>query len=666
VLDQLQAGHFAGAIYPVNQATSEVSGLPCYASARDLPGDVDLAVIAVPRDAVPAAIDDCAAAGVRALVVISAGFAECGREGRALQDRIVEKVRGYGMRMLGPNCMGLLNTAYSLNASFAEQFPAAGRVALASQSGGLGLAILKLAAARQIGFSLFASLGNKADVSGNDFLQYAESDEATAVILLYLESFGNPRRFGQIARRVSRKKPIVALKAGRTDAGTRAASTHTAGLAVSDAAVEGLFRQSGVIRADTIDEMFDVAACLEAQPLPRGTRVAIVTNAGGPGILAADACTAAGLDVPPMLGQRENPLDLIASAGPQEYSKAIESLMSGGEIDAVVAIYTTIDSRQTAPILAGIRDGITAGRRAGASHVPVVLCLMAETLTAPLIVSDAEAVPVYAFPEQAARALGKAAAYGTWSRASTGEYPSFPDADIRSARALCREILEARGESWLTPEELHRILLYLRLPLPPGVVAYTPAEAVGLARTFGFPVAAKVVSDKAVHKTELGGVRLNLQNEAAVREAFAELQRLSENAPGQKFDGVLIQPMVRDAVETIVGVTHDPLFGPLVGFGLGGIHVEVFRDVAFRIAPLTEKDADELLRSPRGLPLLQGVRGRPMADLPALRDLLLRIAYAADEIPELRELEFNPVMALARGYGCEIVDARARVGPPSP
>ena len=331
-------------------------------------------MIAVPRDSVLDVVDDCAAAGVKGLIVISAGFAEADAHGRTLQAELVERVRGYGMRMVGPNCMGVINSdpAIRLNASFAELLPTQGHIALASQSGGLGLAVLALASTKHLGLSTFFSLGNKADVSGNDLLQHAEHDSATSVILLYLESFGNPRRFGQLARRVSRSKPIVVVKSGRTPAGLRAAASHTAGLAASELVVDGLFHQAGVIRADTIDEMFELAACLDAQPLPSGRGVAILTNAGGPGILAADACSAAGLDVLPKVAGMTNPIDLIASADATAYREGIERLLKAEEVNAVIAIYTTIDSRRTEGILSAIKDGVLAGRRHGATRKPVL------------------------------------------------------------------------------------------------------------------------------------------------------------------------------------------------------------------------------------------------------------------------------------------------------
>ena len=662
VLDSLTRSGFTGAIYPVNAAASDLDGERCYPSARDLPPGVDLAVIAVPRELVLPVVDDCAAAGVRGLVVISAGFAETDARGRELQTALVERVRGYGMRMVGPNCMGVINTDphVGLNASCAERLPPPGRVALASQSGGLGLAVLNLAAGRQIGLSTFVSLGNKADISGNDILQYAEHDPATSVVLLYLESFGNPRRFGQLARRVSRTKPIVVVKSGRTAAGLRAAASHTAGLAASELAVDGLFQQAGVIRADTIDEMFDIAACLDAQPLPRGRRVAIVTNAGGPGILAADACVAGGLDVLEKAADRTNPIDLIASTDGRAYRDTITALLASDDVDAVLAIYTTIDSTRTGEMLSAITEGVAEGRRRGFVHKPVVVCTMASASAAPLLTND-ETLPVYEFPEQAARALAKAAAYAQWRNASAGTFPAFDRMRIREARDLCREVVRMRGDSWLTTSELHQLLHAADLKLAPAVLAHSADEAVALARVFGFPVAAKLSSVKAVHKTEVGGVRLHLANEPAVRAAYDELCATAHDALGGTLEGILIQPMVSDGTETIIGLSHDPMFGPLIAFGLGGTQVELFRDVAFRIAPLTDRDVDEMMRSVRGFALLQGYRNTPQADLGALRDVLLKVSYLGAQIPELAELEFNPVMAQPTGRGCQIVDVRARV-----
>ena len=678
VLVALRAAGFRGPIYPVNASAAELDGLRCYPSARDLPAGTDLAIIAVPSPRVLEVVDDCAAAGVKSLLVISAGFAEVGQAGRALQQQLVERVRNHGMRMIGPNCMGLINASpgVNLNASFSPVMPPPGRIGFSSQSGALGLAILELARQRGVGLSTFISVGNKADVSGNDLLQYWELDPATRVILLYLESFGNARRFGRIARRIARTKPIVAVKAGRTRAGSRAAGSHTAALAASDVAVNALFQQSGVIRADTIDEMFDIAACLDAQPLPAGRRVAVVTNAGGPGILAVDACEAAGLEVSefsqatrdrlreflPAEATVTNPVDMVASAGPEAYRRTIAIALASEDVDALIVIFAPVDRRTSDETLAAIRDGIAAGRHAGATEKPVLACVMAESgKLAPLAV-EGETVPAYAFPENAARALGRVAAYAQWRALPPALFWGFDDIRPGDARDLCREVVASRNDDWLTPEEVRRVLNAFGLPLLPTLLAHTADDAVGLAATLGYPVVAKLQSRRILHKTEAGAVRVGLASERAVRGAFRELSAMAaEQGVTSRDEGVVIQPMITGGVETIIGVTDDRLFGPLVGFGLGGIHVEVLKDVHFRVAPLTDRDADELLHEVRGYKLLAGYRGHPAADTDALRDILLRIARLAEEVPEIIELDLNPVIALPPGNGCRIVDARIRV-----
>jgi acetyl coenzyme A synthetase (ADP forming)-like protein len=679
IFDAVRGAGFSGAIYPVNPTAADIEGVPCYSSAREMPPGVDLAVIAVPAVAVLSVVDDCASAGVKSLVVISAGFAEAGDEGRALQGQLVERVRNHGMRMVGPNCMGLLNTSPSvrLNASFSPIMPPSGRVSLLSQSGALGIAILELAGERNVGLSSFVSVGNKADVSGNDLLQYWEGDPETAVVLLYLESFGNPRRFARIARRVGHKKPIVAVKAGRTRAGSRAAGSHTAALAASDVAVGALFEQSGVIRADTIGDMFDVAACLEAQPLPGGRRVAIVTNAGGPGILAVDACEAAGLSVVefsaatrarlaaflPPAASIGNPVDMVASAGPEEYRRAIEVALTADDADALIVIFTPVDRRTAGDIVVAIGGGIAAGRQGGSSK-PVLACLMAEPgALAPLDVSG-EKIPVYAFPENAARALGKVAAYAEWRAEPPALFWTFEDIRPGEARELCHAVIANRGDDWLTPEETRRVLNAFGLPLLPTVVAAGADEAAALASIFGFPVVAKLLTRQLLHKSSAGAVQVGLSSERAVRAAFRDLNAIAAShgpLSASEGEGVVIQPMVSDGVETMIGVADDPVFGPLVGFGLGGVHVEVLGDIRFRIVPLTDRDVDELLHGIRGFKLLQGFRGHPPADIDALRELVLRIARLAEDVPEIAELDLNPVIALPPGNGCRIVDARIRV-----
>ncbi len=679
LLDAITAGRFRGAVYPVNPQAADIKGIRTYRSLLEIPEPIDLAVIAVPRDSVLPVIDECAAKGIRACVIITAGFAEVGREGAALQQQVVTKVRQHGMRMIGPNCFGILNTDpnVQLNATFTTLFPPQGRAAMSSQSGAIGIATLAGARRFHLGISSFVSVGNKADVSTNDLLQYWEEDPATNVILVYVESLGNPRRFARIARRVSRCKPIVAVKAGRTKSGRRAASSHTAALAASDVAVDALFHQAGVIRAESLDDMLSLAAGLSAQPLPPGRRVGIITNAGGPAILCTDACEADALVVPelsdrtkatlasflPSAAALSNPVDLIASATPDQYAKAIETLLSAEEIDALIILYISVTVTDTADIAHGIIAGIENGRKAGAKTKPVLIGWMAEGDRDRTFRFHTETIPAYHLPETPALVLSKAASYGEWRQQRPGMVPDFDDLDLSAARQICADALSRRGGGWLTTEERRNVLRAIRLPVQPGGVAKTADEAAALARQAGYPVAVKLASYQIVHKTEIGGVQLNLANDQAVRKAFESIRtRLAETNQLGAMEGVLVQPMLTGGVEVMIGVTEDPLFGPLIAFGLGGIHVEILGDVQFRITPLTDLDAEEMIRGIKGYRLLTGYRGHPPADLEALEETLLRVSRLAEEIPEISELDLNPIFALPPGKGCRIVDARIRVG----
>jgi acetate---CoA ligase (ADP-forming) len=674
VFDAIRQSKYKGALFAVNGKGGMRGGIPTHATVRKLPLPVELAVIAVPSEHVADVMDDCGAAGVKAVVVISAGFAEVDRDGREQQRALVQRARGYGMRVMGPNCLGLVNAdpRTPLNASFSPIFPPSGHLALASQSGALGVVVLGLAAERGIGISSFASLGNKADVSGNDLLQYWEQDASTTVIGLYLESFGNPRRFARLAKRVGRAKPIIAVKAGRTYAGSRAAGSHTAALAASDAAVDALFRQTGVIRAATIDELLDTAACLESQPLPAGRRVAIVTNAGGPGILAADACEAAGLaiaklsdmtierlgEVLPRAASLANPIDMVASASAADCAKVVEIVLADSNVDALVVIHTGVDATADpeAP-RRGIHDGVLAGRSLR-RHIPVVACVLGD-LQATSIVVGAERVPVFTFPENAVRALGHVADYAEWLRTPAGDVCTFEDAQIDAIQDLIKQAT-TRSEEWLSPGETRGLLGLLGAPHLPTTVAETVEEALEAANRIGYPVVAKMRAGGLVHKTEAGGVVAGIADREALRTAFATLEDRAASH-GLLFEGIDLQPMVTGGIEAVVGVTRDAAIGGLVGVGMGGTEVEVIGDVEFGLAPLTDRDADRLIDRTRLKRLLAGYRGRPAADRRALVDLLLRLSELVDQVPEILELDLNPVMVLPEGRGCVIVDARVRI-----
>ena len=676
ILEELVTNRYQGPVYPVNPKADAIGSIHAYPNVKSLPEKVDLAIITVPLPAVMSVVDDCAANGVRALVVITAGFAELGTSGSELQKELVERVRGYGMRMVGPNCMGVLNSdrKIQMNASFSPIFPPAGSVAMSSQSGALGIAILDFARQRDIGLSTFISVGNKADVSGNDLLQYWEEDPNTDVILLYLESFGNPRRFARLARRVSRSKPIIAVKSGRTLAGKRAAGSHTAALATSDVAVEALFHQTGVIRAQSLEEMFDLAAMLGNQPLPNGKRVGIVTNAGGPGILCTDACEANGLVVPELSKQVQtnlrkflppaasvtNPVDMIASAPPEHYKKTIQTLLNADDIDALIVIYIPVMNLQLAPVKAAMIEGIRSGRKKNGANKPVLACLMSDEGAGTLQLED-EKIPAYRFPEAPAMVLGKAAEYAGWRKEPPGMIPDLEEIDIKTAQNICSKVIEERDGGWLTGQECSDLLKSVGLTYA-GKGAKSADQAAAIAETIGYPVAVKLDSLELVHKTEIGGVRLNLKNADEVRNAYDEIRKLlARSGKTDAMNGVIVQPMISEGIEVMVGATEDPLFGPLLAFGLGGIHVEVLGDIIFRVNPLTDRDAARMVREIRGFKLLEGYRGRPAADVKSIEELLLRISRLVEDVPEIQEMDLNPIFALAPGKGCVIGDSRIRV-----
>ena len=664
-------------MYPVNPASASIAGVHAYARVGEVPERVDLAVIVVPAAAVGAVVEECGRAGVRSLVVISAGFAETGEEGRGRQAELITLARRHGMRVVGPNCMGIINTApgVAMNATFAPTPPAPGRVGFLSQSGALGIAVLERAGELRLGVSSFVSVGNKADISGNDMLQYWEADPSTDVILLYLESFGNPRKFARIARRVAGSKPIVVIKSGRTAIGARAASSHTAAAAAPDVAADALFRQAGVIRVATMAEMFDVALLLANQPAPAGARVAIVGNSGGPGILAADACEDAELTLAELAPQTTaalagflppeasvgNPVDLIASATAGHYERALDTILADDDVDAAVVIFTP-------PLVTRADDVAGAVTAAAARHPakPVVATFLATRVGAGTLLSHdgGPAVPAFPFPEQAVRALGHASGHGRWLARPGGVVPDLPGVDDERARAIVHRMLATAPPEgrWLDALEAAEVLATFGIPLVPTATAGDGEEAALIAAKLGFPVVLKAGAPGIVHKTDVGGVAVGLGSPEAVAEAYrAMAARL-----GTGMGGVVVQPMVAPGVEAIVGVVQDPSFGPLVMFGLGGVATDVLGDRAFRILPLTDIDAAELVRSVRAAPLLLGHRGQPAANVAALEDLLLRVGALADAVPELAELDLNPVVASERGAIAVDVKLRLRTVPPGP
>ena len=664
----LLAVGFEGPVYPVNSGAGVVQSVLAYPSVLDVPGPVDLAVIAVPCGHVTTVAAECATKGVRGLVVVSAGFAETGAEGAARQAELLRICRDSGMRLVGPNCLGVVNTAdgVRMDATSGPNLPNPGRVGLLSQSGALGLAVIDHARERGLGLSSFVSIGNRADISPNDLLDYWAEDPGTDLVLLYLESFGNPRKFARTARRVARSKPIVAVKSGRSTAGARATSSHTGALlAASDVSVDALFRQAGVIRADTLGEMFDVATLLASQPLPAGRRVGIVTNVGGPGILCADACEAGGLEVPrlsdglqselagflPAGAARTNPVDMLASAPAEAYEQAIGLLRASGEVDAVIAIFLPTIGDHAAQVVEAIERA--ANREAG--PVPALTVLMSAGAR------DGRTAPAFTFPEDAARALALVADHAVWLASPPGRIPDLEGVKADEAAALIATALaRCAGPCWLRPDEVERLLGCYGLTMAEGSVEATPAAAGAAAAALGGPVAVKAVAPTLIHKTEAQGVRLGLTGGADVEAAAAEMTA-AVAAAGHTVDGFLVQRMVGPGVEMLVGVVNDAVFGPVMACGAGGTAVELLKDVAVRITPLTGADAAGMVRSLATFPLLDGYRGAPRADVAALEQFLLRLSALVEDHPDIAELDCNPVAVLPQGNGAVVVDARVRL-----
>lgn len=668
LLANLLASGFTGPVYPVNPRHPVIQGVTAYPDLASCPQPPDLVLVAVPGPLVPGIVDQAGALGVRAVCVISAGFAETGDEGRARQADLVRHARAAGVRLIGPNCMGLANGGPDarFNATFSSVFPPPGRLAFVTQSGGLGLAALTLLTGPSLGVSGFVSVGNTADLAVDDLLLYWDDDPGTGLILAYLESVPDPRRFARIARRVSRNKPIVAVKSGRTTAGRRAASSHTAALAAGETAVEALFHQAGVIRAQTLEDMFDIAAVLSAQPVPAGRRVAVLTNGGGPGILVADACEAAGLLVPelsdgiqaalraglPPEASVKNPVDMVASATAEDYGRCLGLLGAAEEIDAIIAVF--IPSFLTRP------DDVARQITAAAADLPAKPVLAVFMTPGPPPASLAGAgLPVFTYPERAAAALGQIARWAEWRARPAGHIVTPAGIDPARGRTVARKVLSGQpGGGWADAQEAAELLAAYGIPSARSRLVRTPAQAAAAQAELGGPVAVKVAA--AIHKSDVGGVALGIDTPQAAADAVTAIRASLTGAGLAEYAGeFLVQEQIRDGIEMIVGVSHDPSFGPLILAGLGGTTVELLGDVAVRITPLSNTDADEMLRSLRSYRLLTGYRQTPPLDVAAFAELLYRVSNMVEDIPEITELDLNPVFV--RPHGAVAADVRIRL-----
>jgi len=664
LLHNLVAGGYTGRLVAVNPRAREIQGVVTYPSVADVPGDIELAVITVPATAALTAARQCAAKGVRALLVISAGFGEAGDEGAALQRELLAICRAAGMRMVGPNCLGVVNTdpAVALDATFSPGAPPAGRVGFASQSGAFGIAAIDLARRRGIGLSSFVSLGDKADLSGNDLLQFWETDPATDVVMLYLESFGNPRRFAELARRLTPAKPVLVVKGGRTAAGRRAASSHTGALvAAADTSVDALFRHAGVIRCETVAELFDTAAVLSHEPLPAGSRVAVVTNVGGPGILCADACEANGLDVAPLSDATRNtlrrslsaeasvsnPVDLIASATAEHFRDAMSAVLQDPGVDAVISVFVR-------PLSTRADEVHRAVCAAAAAHDGA-----AKPVLEVFLGDDTPQAPHFSGVEEAARALAHAVAYADHRRARALPDTAPSGLDPDGAAAVVAGGL-ADGAGWLAADRVEALLRSYGVPLAASRTVATPHAVRRAAAQIGGSIAVKAVAPGLVHKTDAGAVRLGLRTPAAAARAAHELRdRLS--ALGVTVTAFLVQAMAPAGPELLVGVVGDRDFGPLVAVGAGGTAAELIGDVQVRLAPVGLEEAAGMVGALRCFPLLEGFRGAPKADVAAVADVVARVSALAAAHPQIAELDCNPL--IAGQDGAVVVDARVRLEP---
>jgi acetate---CoA ligase (ADP-forming) len=671
------AAGFRGVAYPVNSRWASVSGVRCYRNVRALPDAAELAVVIVRAAEVPDVVDQLGAAGTRAVIVVSSGFGEVGGEGPRLEAEVIGQARRYRMALVGPNCFGVLNTDpdVSLNATFSESLPPRGNIAFVSQSGALCAGILQYGIAERIGFSRFVSVGNRAGVDENDLLRSLADDDATKVVLLYVESLANGRRFLEVAREVTERKPVLVIKSGRTAVGERAARSHTGSLAQSgrDQLYDALFEQSGVIRADTIGDLFRMAKVFASGVRLDGPRLAILTNSGGPGIVAADAAVRQRLELPvpggPLRAALEhalspsasvgNPVDMTADGGAPQYRETLGRLLRDPGYDGALVIATPTGTLTGA----AAARAILAGR--GRSRKAVAACLFGLTdLSREVSDLEAHGVPTFTFPEEAVQGLGSLARYRAWSTRRRTDVRRFP-VDRRAASAT---IARARASHMTElPEYASRALVAAYgIRFPEVRTARTLEGALAAGDEIGYPVVLKIASAEISHKTEVGGVAVGLSDRGALSEAFSRMSReVPRRAPRARITGYEIEAQVPPGTEVLLGIQRDANFGPVVVFGLGGIYVEVLRDVTFRLAPVRPLSARHMIESVRGFPMLQGVRGGPPGDLAALAEAIERVSQLAVERPEISELDLNPMIVRPEGEGVVAVDARVVLAPPS-
>ncbi|MGD8463329.1 MAG: acetate--CoA ligase family protein [Anaerolineae bacterium] len=666
VLQNIVQHGYQGAIYPINPNADEVLGLKCYPRVGDVPGSIDLALFAIPSEAVAKVLAECGEKGARGAIVLSAGFREIGSQGWQREHHLVDIAKEYGMRLIGPNCLGIIDTTIQLNASFASGMPRQGTIAFMSQSGALCTAILDMALADDVGFSRFVSLGNRADVDENALIKAWEHDSHTRVIMVYLEGIEDGTGFMDVASKVGRQKPIIAIKAGTTSAGSRAVSSHTGTLAGTERAYEAAFRQSGVIRAASVQELFDYSIAFARQPLLTGTRIAVVTNAGGPGIMATDACEKAGLQLAslqpntlealrtslPAASSVLNPVDVLGDASANRYEFVLEQILADANVDGVIVILTPQGTTQVEATARAV------GELSHRYPKPILGCFMGRSSVEPGIrVLNHFGVPNYPVPERAVAAMQAMLQHHRWKGRPPKQLESFSVDQQRVERLLHR--VRSEGRVRIGDAEAREIMEAYGVATPETYLARTPDEAAHFAQQIGFPVVVKIASPDILHKTDVGGVHLSVMSTDDVRDAFEMMvYRAGRFVPGAEIWGCLVQKMVIGGKEVIVGMNRDPHFGPVMLFGLGGIYVEAIRDVSFRIAPLDQRDAYEMVQELQAHNLLRGIRGEPRSDLEAISEALLRFSQLAMDFPEIVEIDINPLIVFQEGQGLTGIDMR--------
>lgn len=668
---------YTGIVYPVNPKARGILGVRAYRSVWDIPGEVDLAVVIVPNNQVPAVMEECGEKGVKGAIVITAGFKEIGKKGAELERAVVEVSRKYSISLVGPNCLGIINTdpEVSFNATFVRGMLKPGNIAFISQSGALGVAALEYARERNIGLSKFVSIGNKADITENDLLAEFKDDPKTDVILLYLEDLTNPKRFFEMSREItdntSKRKPILAIKSGRTVEGARAAFSHTGALGSSDEAYDSLFGQYGVLRVETIEELFNYAMAFATQPLPKGNRVGIVTNAGGFGILATDTSVRHGLELAafeqktrknlkaglPPSASINNPVDVIGDAKAERYTLALECVLTDKNVDGVIVITTP-------PPMISMNSITTALSEVILKHSkPVMMCCMGVMdISDSLKILDEKNIPHYRFPEAAARSMATLSSYAQWLGRIRTDIRRFKNVNKKKVK----EIISAAGKekrNFLPEPESYEILNAYGFPVLEYRLARNETDCIGFAEEIGYPVALKIVSSDILHKVDVGGVKLNIQNKTELKKGYHEILRnVKRVKPKADVWGILVQKMAEKGKETIIGMNRDPHLGPMLMFGMGGVYVEALKDVTFRIAPIRRLSAQHMIRNIRSYKILEGVRGEKPSDTGAISECLERLSQLVTDFEEIAELDINPLIVHDKGKGAKVVDARILIG----